>query len=90
MLPPGNRLNLYAAGNTIPGPKAASKTPAKPVNWISLGCYSDRVAARSLSHGTAVPGGANNMTNANCVAACFSNGYTIAGTEYSAEWYDLE
>lgn len=82
----GNRINLYASGTTIPGPKPSAKAPAIPVNWNSLGCYTDSVQGRSLSHGQNVPGGSKNMTNANCAAACFAAGYNIAGTEYSGEW----
>ncbi|KAF7193724.1 WSC domain-containing protein [Pseudocercospora fuligena] len=83
----GNRLNLYASGTYVPSTKPANKAPPKPVNWLSLGCYSDNVASRSLRYGQQVPGGSQNMTNQNCINVCLSQGYTIAGTEYSGECF---
>ncbi|KAI5360847.1 putative carbohydrate-binding WSC, glyoxal oxidase, galactose oxidase/kelch, beta-propeller [Septoria linicola] len=83
----GNRLNLYASGTTKPTTKPVSKVPPRPVNWISMGCYSDNVGGRTLSYGAQVQGGSQNMTNNNCVQACQKAGYTIAGTEYSGECF---
>lgn len=56
-----------------------------PPGWGSMGCYVDSTSARTLSVGTSVPGGAANMSIANCVTACGNAGYTFAGTEYSQE-----
>ena len=78
----GNRLNLYAAGNTKPSTRP---NMTLPTGWTSMGCYSDNVGGRTLGFGTQVPGGANNMTNGNCLQACQKAGYTLAGTEYAAE-----
>lgn len=50
-----------------------------------MGCYNDNAANRTLAYGVQVVGGSNNMTNNNCVQACQSAGYTMAGTEYAAE-----
>lgn len=83
----GSRLNLYASGTVVPGPKPANLKTPKPINWVQQGCYTDNPGARTLGHGMDVTGGSKNMTNANCAAACLNAGFTIAGTEYSGEWY---
>jgi hypothetical protein len=42
---------------------------------------------RSLSVGVPVPGGGANMTVENCLAACSSAGYKLAGVEYASQCY---
>lgn len=72
-----NRLNVYTKG---------ARSIIAP-DWAPLGCYTDSVNKRTLSFGANVAGGAANMTNNNCQAACYKAGYTVAGTEYSGECY---
>lgn len=45
------------------------------------------MAKRTLRYGQQVPGGSQNMTIEGCTAACKKAGYSIAGTEYSAECF---
>lgn len=72
-----NRLDVYGQGiRSIIAPA-----------WSSLGCYTDSVGARTLTYGMPVPGGAANMTQENCQAACLANNYNISGVEYSQECY---
>jgi len=83
-----NRLNLYKIGPTVP-------------SWESLGCYSsvfffhsrleslltlpslisDTVGSRTLPF----PVGVSSNTMESCTSACYDAGYSMAGTEYSAE-----
>ena len=72
-----NRLNVYGLGQ---------KSTIAPL-WAPLGCYTDSVQARTLSVGMAVPGGAANLTQENCQAACLAGKYTYSGVEYSQECY---
>ena len=80
----GNRMNLYAAGNTQPSKKPVSAVPAPPNGWFPFGgnnnCFNDTQGARSLSNNQylQVP-----MTVEACTSACFKAGYTLAGLEYA-------
>jgi hypothetical protein len=66
-------------------PAATGTTsPVKPKGWYYEGCYADSVGGRTLGFGGNVNGA---VTNPGCQAACQSNGYTLAGTEYSGECY---
>ncbi|PFH53643.1 copper radical oxidase [Amanita thiersii Skay4041] len=56
-----------------------------PGTWTSLGCYTDAVAARTLTGGGFASG--NSMTIEACISFCESNHFIYAGTEYSAECY---
>ncbi|KAF5348257.1 hypothetical protein D9756_010540 [Leucocoprinus leucothites] len=85
----GGRLNVFFSGGAAPAPRAAPAPPAAPSkigNWVSLGCWTDAVngAPRSLSVGMGVNGP---MTDELCTAACFQNGYPLAGTEFAGECY---
>jgi len=84
-----NRLSLYSYGGAPAAGPASTTTSAAPqaTGWAKTGCYTDSVAARALSFGAAVPGGAAAMTNELCQAACEAAGYVLAGTEYGAECY---
>lgn len=56
------------------------------MGWKYMGCYTDLVGGvRTFGQGLAVTGGAANMTNANCQAACLKNGLKYCGTEYVPE-----
>jgi glucan 1,3-beta-glucosidase len=53
--------------------------------WKFLGCYTDKVLARTLDDYITVPGGQGATTIENCQAACRAAGYTLAGVEYANE-----
>ncbi|KAH8650653.1 glycoside hydrolase family 55 protein [Tricladium varicosporioides] len=74
----GNRLSLYTY-------KACSSIPT--AQWHSKGCYTDSIAARTLTVGPVGTGSA--MTVESCQAACKGLGYIYAGVEYAVEcWCD--
>ena len=75
------------ASQTCGGPNRLSMYTPASKGWQSLGCYSDSVQSRSLSHPMGIAGGAGAMTNEACQAACTAGGYKLAGTEYSGECY---
>ncbi|PVH81496.1 copper radical oxidase [Cadophora sp. DSE1049] len=77
----GNRLNLFWNGQTGP------TTNPGPGLWAFSGCYTEGTTGRTLDHGLAVVGGSNNMSVSNCVTACQTAGYSLAGVEYSGECY---
>ncbi|KAH9979503.1 copper radical oxidase [Lactifluus volemus] len=77
----GNRLNLYWSGAT---PPVIAQSYGL---WVSLGCYSDTPAARTLSVPTTPVGGASNNSVQSCADACFALGYPLAGVEYADECY---
>jgi hypothetical protein len=61
-------------------------TPASGLSggWTYTGCYVDAVGARALN------GSSNSDVNQSaeaCTAFCGSNGYDVAGTEYSTECF---
>jgi hypothetical protein len=87
-----NRLNLYYLEGATPAtPPATVSTNPGPHGWVSEGCYSDSVGARTLANQVAT-GDASTMTVALCVDACHTAGYILAGVEYadqcksSGEW----
>ena len=69
-----NRLNLYQLNGNNP-----------PTGWQSLGCYTDDVAARSLTVGQPIPASGNTIES--CQLSCYNAGYPYAGVEYSNECY---
>jgi hypothetical protein len=56
-------------------------------NYTYIGCYSDAVANRVLTHDitNAAPGGYANMTILNCANAANASGYLFFGAEYGGE-----
>jgi len=63
----------------------ATSTSTGRMGWKYMGCFSDQVGGvRTFGQGLIdlVPGGAANMTNANCQAACLQRGFKYCGTEY--------
>lgn len=78
----GLMLSVYFANKDAP--KGPSVNPGPP-GWTSYGCYQDG-NPRTLSH-TDGSIQFSNMTVALCTSACGSNGYTLAGVEYSGECY---
>ncbi|GAM89397.1 hypothetical protein ANO11243_074350 [Dothideomycetidae sp. 11243] len=53
-------------------------------SWTLMSCYTDS-SVRTLATAVSVPGGASNMTSANCLSACAANGFAYCGTEYYQE-----
>ncbi|KAI9461541.1 galactose oxidase [Russula earlei] len=80
----GNRLNLYWSGAT---PHGSAHHRTELWTLVSLGCYSDVPATRTLTVSMSVQGGATNTSVQSCADACFSSGYPLAGVEYSRECY---
>lgn len=54
-------------------------------SWTSLGCYTDSISARTLTHYVTVPGGQGATTIEACQATCHALGYILAGVEYAGE-----
>ncbi|KAK4580137.1 hypothetical protein LTR86_000340 [Recurvomyces mirabilis] len=90
------RMNLYSYNGATPvqvqaAPAATSSSVSAPANipagWATLGCYtdSDNPAKRALGAFFTQPSGG--MTVETCINLCSTNGYTIAGVEYSTECY---
>jgi glucan 1,3-beta-glucosidase len=67
--------------------KTSTSSSSAPTSsgWVFLGCYTDRVSARTLSQHPAVAGGASATTIEACQAVCHSLGYSLAGVEYADE-----
>jgi hypothetical protein len=76
-------MNLYYLKDATPGtPPVSVSTNPGPDGWVSEGCYSDSVGARTLANQVAT-GDASTMTVALCVDACQAAGYILAGLEYA-------
>lgn len=71
------------SSTTTPPPSSTSEPPSNETGWVSVGCYTDSVAGRTLSNGVGVP----DLTNAKCQAACKAGGFKYAGTEYAQECF---
>ncbi|TDL23452.1 hypothetical protein BD410DRAFT_838937 [Rickenella mellea] len=76
-----NRLNLFYSGVA---PSSGPVTPLSVGQWLSQGCYTDNVNARTLPTQMGVNG---NVSVETCVQACGANNFTIAGVEYAQECY---
>jgi hypothetical protein len=77
-------LNLYSYKGIAPVSSAVTPTAPTPATnislpsaWATLGCYTDNVAARALTHNIVIP----SLTVEKCIAACASAGFSIAGVE---------
>lgn len=80
-----DRLTVFNT-TTPPGPVGPFVNPG--VNgYHSLGCYSDSVAARTLTTDMQTTGGQNALTVALCTSACAAGNYLYAGLEYASECY---
>jgi hypothetical protein len=81
-------MNLYYEEGASPSPApVAVFTNPGPDGWVSKGCYSDEVGARTLANEVSVTAGADAMTVALCVEACQAAGYILAGVEYADQCY---
>ncbi|VDB83101.1 unnamed protein product [Peniophora sp. CBMAI 1063] len=80
----GGRLSVYWSGEQ---PPPAPVTAPSVGLWVSLGCYNDSTASRSLSVVPAITGGSSNNSIQSCTAACFALGYHLAGAEFADECY---
>lgn len=75
-------------------PTTVSPTTTSPsttlMGWKYLGCYTDLadgVRTFGTGLGDQVKGGAGNMTNVGCQAACSQAGFKYCGTEWSQECF---
>ncbi|THG96906.1 hypothetical protein EW026_g5007 [Hermanssonia centrifuga] len=76
-----DRLSMYKSSAT---PPAGPITVPSVGDWISLGCYSDSVNARTLTVEVTPTGG---VSIESCTAACQAAGYPLSGAEYADECY---
>ena len=89
-----NRLNLYnytatltggggttggGGGGTSGGPSPV--TTGLPGTWTYAACYVDNAIGRVLGNEY----DSSTTTVASCIAYCSSNGFTLAGIEYSVQ-----
>ena len=82
-----NRLNIFHNG-AITTAAAGPAANAGPAGWGFMGCYTDSVAARTLTANyVQTEGGAQKMTVAACTTACGAAGFNYSGVEYSGECY---
>ncbi|OCL01795.1 WSC-domain-containing protein [Glonium stellatum] len=81
-----DRMNLFWNGQTAPPPPETFTNPG-PDSWVSEGCYTDSVAARTLANQVATTGGGSLMTIQLCASACKAAGYLLAGAEYAGQCY---
>ena len=81
-----NRINLFWNGVTAAPPPVTSTNPGSD-GWVSEGCYTDSVAARTLANRVDTTGGGSVMTIELCTSACTAAGYSLAGAEYGGECY---
>ena len=79
-------MNLFWNGETAPPPPETITNPG-PNGWVSEGCYTDSVAARTLANQVDTTGGGSVMTIQLCVSACETAGYSLAGAEYAGQCY---
>lgn len=77
----GAAVLASAAANIVQRDLAPPKAPQK--GWQYAGCYVDSVEERALD--LARHYDTETLTGESCVEWCSDNGYTYAGTEYSAE-----
>ncbi|KAH0528699.1 hypothetical protein TsFJ059_003525 [Trichoderma semiorbis] len=91
----GNRLSVYSLNapgtGTSSGPAVPPSTTSAttqptgfPQGWQSYGCYVDGVNGRILN--TQLPDD-DDLTLESCVQSCASQGFTIAGAEYSKQCF---
>lgn len=85
----GKALAIYSDNvdvypDTIALFQAATTTITTGI-WPFLGCYTDSIQARTLSHYVTVPGGQGAMTIEACQATCQALGYIFAGVEFAQE-----
>lgn len=74
-----NRLTVYRVG------ARSEPTITQDVNGYSYtGCYTDDVNNRTLPRSQQVEKGPSANSAKACTQACFNNGYTLAGLEYSS------
>ncbi|KAH8896901.1 WSC-domain-containing protein, partial [Thozetella sp. PMI_491] len=75
-----SRLSVYL-NTTFPNPVVVASASGQQL----LGCYADSTASRTLKYyRTSSP---TDMTVEVCVAACQTQGYSVAGVEYGQECY---
>ena len=75
----------FAASIFLPRDVSPAEASSLPTGLTYSGCFVDSVSARSLNSARTYDN--SGLTAASCVAFCSSQGYSVAGTEYSAECY---
>ncbi|MCJ1314408.1 hypothetical protein MMC25_008090 [Agyrium rufum] len=77
-----------AASTTSSAVVSTTTTPSAPTGlptgWSYQGCYVDNAQGRIMSHQNA---DSSSLTVENCVASCQSQGYSVAGMEYSSQCF---
>ncbi|ELR07035.1 hypothetical protein VC83_06745 [Pseudogymnoascus destructans] len=73
------------SSTTVSPPISTLPTPPQSSGWAFLGCYTDATTSRTLPYMASPAGGPTALTNALCQSTCQSQGYVLAGTEYSGE-----
>jgi hypothetical protein len=75
-------MDLYSYGGATPTTSVIPSTTVTPVTniplpsaWATMGCYTDNVGARALTHGITIA----SLTVEKCISSCAAAGYTIAG-----------
>lgn len=79
----GNRLSVVVDSNWQQTFFARSSYSS----WNLMSCYIDSTGTRLLPKSVSTPGGAKNMTIANCLDSCRSGGFIFCGAEYYGECY---
>jgi hypothetical protein len=77
-----NQILVSGFGNS---PVVTRKKP-RPFQCISVDrTFSEGTTGRTLTIAATTVGGSANLTVANCLSACQTAGYNLAGAEYSGE-----
>ncbi|KAF7536340.1 hypothetical protein G7054_g4595 [Neopestalotiopsis clavispora] len=76
----GNRLTLFN-NPSIQGPQPNTGIQ----NWTHIGCYTEGAKGRALGYKANLA--VDQVSGANCTAACKKAGFILAGTEYGGECY---
>jgi hypothetical protein len=82
-----DRMNVFHNDNQVVVDQAGPAHNAGPAGWGFMGCYTDRVAARTLTSPGQSEGGGGKLTVRLCTEACDRQGFNISGVEYSGECY---
>ncbi|PVF97594.1 WSC-domain-containing protein [Serendipita vermifera] len=74
----------YDCNGTVPNPQAPPTVGSGCATYTSIGCYVDVVSSRTLADKFFRD---DNMTPELCAAACYAEGYQLAGVEFGKECY---
>lgn len=82
----GNTNSACGGSNRLVVYKALKRGPVTNLgenDYISIGCFSDSVQARTLSILVQVSGGTEAMSVKMCTATCAAKCYSVSGVEYA-------